>query len=805
MTAGEEGMEASSDLLKGRTFSIDLSSDGAARLREAVKQKLAEFMGSYTDDVLAEYVAVLVCHGKQQDQAKRDLDAFLGDHSGAFVAWLWDHIASNINLYMSSSELSQPVEVNEQAKVSSEEQVKRSSEKQNKRNVDAETKSKGDNGASVSVLTHTEVNERSIKSHENRRKRGWNPSDHKPSREVKETPRQQSKYDERADSRAVQNSQFKGKSVLKRPHSPEPWARRERFRDDEGHSNKRMSSPTGVHAPRRLLQSAVREAVGPNGPANSKRSESSSKRLRSVVSTTVENSDTSLDGVEAHQRPRALAKSLPAMAVAMKAAAAAAEDAAKFRSAGSVFDRLGKRIDSSLNGLHEVDEEDMLDDGNNIENTITASVYQGHEYQQRTQVHSRLSRGLTDDVALMDSESNYPSNPATYNEGYDEVQEDARYSRRYASVSTRRKQLETTESDGISRLSNFERQPIQDQEKQKPHEESVTVKYRLAGNSDEVARESRMQKASLSEAPSASRKIVNISVNVNTWKSPHFQSARDAVDRETRTSNTDTKILSDHNEMDIDGTLPENSEMRLQAESGQIAPVTDPNNISGMDYCNDVRKGTSSISGVNTSVRPEDADSRTIFVSNVHFAATKEAITKHFSRCGEVLKVIILTDAATGQPKGSAYIEFSSRETAEIALTLNETSFMSRMLKVVRKNASHVEPSIIARPPLRRPLQFSAWRPNRAVYGRGVASTYRRGYNARPFGSRSLQWRRDTSSGGTSDNSASSLNEPQSGMNSVPAFGGNPAGLAPAQLPRPLTYIRNATKSSNENTGKTQE
>lgn len=797
-------MEASSDLLKGKTFSIDLSSDGAARLREAVKQKLEDFMG-YTDDVLAEYVAVLVCHGKQQDQAKKDLDAFLGNHSGAFVAWLWDHIASNINLYMASSESSQPVDVNEHGKVSSEEPVKRSSEKQTKRNVDAETKSKGDNGASVSVLTHTEVNERPIKSREARRRRDWNPSDHKPFREAKETLRQQTKYDERSDSRAVQTSQFKGKSVTKRPHSPESWTRRERFRHDEGHADKRMSSPTGVHAPRRLLQSAVREAVGPNGPANLKRSESSSKRLRSVVSTTVENSDTSLDAVEGHQRPRALVKSLPAMAVAMKAAAAAAEDAAKFKSAGSVFDRLGKRIDSDLNGLNEAVEEDMLDDGNNIENTMTAAVYQGHEYQQRTQVHSRLSRGLTDDVGMMDSESIIPSNPATYNEGYDEVQEDARYTRRYASVSTRRKQFETAESDGVSRLSNFERQPIQDQEPQKPHEESVTVKYRLARNSDEVARESRMQKASLSEAPSSSRKIVNISVNVNTWKSPHFQSARDTVDREKRTSNTDTKILSDHNEMDIDGTLPESSDMRLQAESGQIATATDANGMSGTDYSSDVRKGTSSVSGVNNSVRPEDADSRTVFVSNVHFAATKEAITKHFSRCGEVVKVIMLTDAATGQPKGSAYIEFSCRETAEIALTLNETSFMSRMLKVVRKSASHVEPSIIARPPLRRPLPYSAWRPTRAVYGRGSASTYRRGYMPRSFGSRSLQWRRDASSGGISDNSAPSLNEPPSGLSSVPAFGGNPAGPASAQLPRPLTYIRDATKLSNENAGKSQE
>ena len=48
-------------------------------------------------------------------------------------------------------------------------------------------------------------------------------------------------------------------------------------------------------------------------------------------------------------------------------------------------------------------------------------------------------------------------------------------------------------------------------------------------------------------------------------------------------SNTDTKILSDHNEMDIDVTFPENSDMRLQAGSGQIAPVTNPNDISGVN------------------------------------------------------------------------------------------------------------------------------------------------------------------------------------------------------------------------------
>jgi len=83
-------------------------------------------------------------------------------------------------------------------------------------------------------------------------------------------------------------------------------------------------------------------------------------------------------------------------------------------------------------------------------------------------------------------------------------------------------------------------------------------------------------------------------------------------------------------------------------------------------------------SGSNAAGRPsEDVDSRTIFVSNVrtltlflmmegrwdlfdfwcwlpqvHFAATKDGLSRHFNRFGEVLKVIIVTDAATGQPKG---------------------------------------------------------------------------------------------------------------------------------------------------------
>lgn len=45
-------------------------------------------------------------------------------------------------------------------------------------------------------------------------------------------------------------------------------------------------------------------------------------------------------------------------------------------------------------------------------------------------------------------------------------------------------------------------------------------------------------------------------------------------------------------------------------------------------------------------------DSLVYVLAQVHFAATKDSLSRHFNKFGEVLKVIIVTDAATGQPKG---------------------------------------------------------------------------------------------------------------------------------------------------------
>lgn len=67
----------------------------------------------------------------------------------------------------------------------------------------------------------------------------------------------------------------------------------------------------------------------------------------------------------------------------------------------------------------------------------------------------------------------------------------------------------------------------------------------------------------------------------------------------------------------------------------------------------------------------------------VHIAATKDNLSQHFNKFGEVLKVIINTDAATGQPIGSAIVEFTKKEAADSALSLDGSLFMSRALKVL--------------------------------------------------------------------------------------------------------------------------
>ncbi|XP_010429412.1 PREDICTED: uncharacterized protein LOC104713886 isoform X2 [Camelina sativa] len=76
-------------------------------------------------------------------------------------------------------------------------------------------------------------------------------------------------------------------------------------------------------------------------------------------------------------------------------------------------------------------------------------------------------------------------------------------------------------------------------------------------------------------------------------------------------------------------------------------------------------------------------ESRIIHLTNVHYAAKKEAISMFFSsKCGAVENVTIVTDPVTRHPKGTAFVTFATTESVNKAIALSGTMFYSRPIKV---------------------------------------------------------------------------------------------------------------------------
>ena len=71
-----------------------------------------------------------------------------------------------------------------------------------------------------------------------------------------------------------------------------------------------------------------------------------------------------------------------------------------------------------------------------------------------------------------------------------------------------------------------------------------------------------------------------------------------------------------------------------------------------------------------------------LYVGNLPFTATDEAVTTLFSAHGTVDKVSMITDRETGRPRGFGFVEMSSADAARAMQALNGTDFEGRPLKV---------------------------------------------------------------------------------------------------------------------------
>ena len=95
--------------------------------------------------------------------------------------------------------------------------------------------------------------------------------------------------------------------------------------------------------------------------------------------------------------------------------------------------------------------------------------------------------------------------------------------------------------------------------------------------------------------------------------------------------------------------------------------------------------------------RPTSSSGTRLFVGNLPYTATNADLERLFAEAGKVTSVSVMTDRATGQSKGFAFVEMSSKEDAAAAIKrFDGREGIGRILKVNE-----------ARPPERRPGGFS--------------------------------------------------------------------------------------------------
>lgn len=118
--------------------------------------------------------------------------------------------------------------------------------------------------------------------------------------------------------------------------------------------------------------------------------------------------------------------------------------------------------------------------------------------------------------------------------------------------------------------------------------------------------------------------------------------------------------------------------------------------------------------------------SKKLYVGNLPFTTTEDDLRGIFERHGSVDSVAVITDRETGRPRGFAFVEFDSEESAEKAIEMfNEHELGGRALRVNMAEERQRKPRPYGGGP---PGDFSGFDDNRGG-GRG-------GFGGKPKGSR---------------------------------------------------------------------
>jgi cold-inducible RNA-binding protein len=74
-----------------------------------------------------------------------------------------------------------------------------------------------------------------------------------------------------------------------------------------------------------------------------------------------------------------------------------------------------------------------------------------------------------------------------------------------------------------------------------------------------------------------------------------------------------------------------------------------------------------------------------VYVGNLSYNTTADTLRTMFAEFGEIESINVITDRATGRPKGFAFVEMATEEAAQNSIsTLNGKSVDDREIKVAK-------------------------------------------------------------------------------------------------------------------------
>ncbi|XP_008809086.2 zinc finger CCCH domain-containing protein 14 [Phoenix dactylifera] len=654
-----------------RSFRMDRQSPEVAKLRAAVSRKLFDFLGNYSDDVLAEYVVVLVCNGKNQNQARDDLEAFLGDESAKFVAWLWDYLSEEISisrLPLDSSNLKAEGTSMQDNFFDREQKPSRLLDHQI---IDIQLSKDGLYESPNFSTNSTNTNKVSESLQR------WHPSD-APSIEVD------------AERSLAQTHEVHQKFIPTDTNS--------------SGSIKHMLSSLRYESQHQKITKSNSSAL-PCRPLPMPKTEAVARKSQSTIIEDAESRPLSMKNTSARRLPSKVME---------------VEEHQNTQPRGSVWDRLGKPCE----------EGDLLREKTNCHGEEPQNI-------RAIEPDATLSSALTGRLAALDEVCDRTiSSHHSDRYGKQERNSHTLVTPDHGDKSKRKRQYGQIDSgNGSASFSGCKENHLQDKEAFPKLQRSLPVKHNGLQSLNESTTEAKGSTMMFSEPACHSAESSRLE--------PHLEFntvSQSQLDKRALVTTPMQNLVPANNPAPTQSESPsnahgngnsrpmENEMLNVKLKLRQVEMDMVKLRSKQVEMNNGKLNASS---GVQNNPE-EDIESRTVLVTNVHFAASREALSSYFTKCGAIVKVVMLTDTITAQPKGAAYIVFAGKDSVDKALSLSGTSFFSRILTVMRK-ADMPPGFLVPAQPAGKHLQpWNPQLPKKSPIQRHCTSS-------------NLQWRRDQS------------------------------------------------------------